>query len=95
MTDYRIYLMEGPGRHGRSFNVNCGTDDDARAMARNLLHPNPPMAEIWAGSRCVGMVHAPATVTDTPADRPPVYRSGAVAAAVPPPGRATPMPPGR
>ncbi len=75
MTEYRIYMLDGFGRHGSSVNFNCGTDDDAKAFAKGLLHPTPPVAEVWVGTRCIGRVYGVAAAEIPPPDRPAVYKS--------------------
>jgi hypothetical protein len=64
VTDYRIYHLDSAGRivWGRDF--SCVTDDDALAEAKFGLRPSEK-AEVWAGTRCVGLVLVPVKQSQT------------------------------
>ena len=58
MASYRIYPL-GADDHisAPPHDVECASDDEACAMAAELIGPHPAV-EIWVGSRVVGRLTA-------------------------------------
>jgi hypothetical protein len=53
---YRLYLIAPDGRFPSAINMEC--DDDPHAWEMGRLHAIETPAELWQGSRFVGIIKA-------------------------------------
>ena len=53
MTHYRIYSVDERGSIEKGRDAECDSDDDAFAIARQVLGPQARL-ELWSGRRLVG-----------------------------------------
>jgi hypothetical protein len=66
VPNYRIYLMSDDHIHD-GFDFECATDEEALAEAQNLLGTHAK-AEVWIGTRRVGVEVSPSGPNPLPPD---------------------------